>query len=116
MAQKKRRRLNPQRSRFEAEDARREGLRWPSRDGRFRSSCANVAPSSTLAPMSAWARDHSLFALVDGHVSFAVKGPLGSSHGHRHVGLIVWRFRCVEGPASAGPLFFWAPRMAHLAH
>jgi large subunit ribosomal protein L27 len=31
---------------------------------------------STLAPMSGIGKDHTLFALADGHVSFAVKGAL----------------------------------------
>jgi large subunit ribosomal protein L21 len=52
----KRRRLYAKRARFQAQDARREGLSAVNSSAPAPSSCASAAPSSTPAPMSAWAR------------------------------------------------------------
>ena len=72
----KRRRLYAQRPRFAAEDARRQGVRRRTRSAPARSSCASAAPSSIPARNVGIGKDHTLFALVDGQVKFAVKGAL----------------------------------------
>ena len=66
--------FNPQRSRLQAEDAGREGVRQVEPSAPARSSCASAAPRIHAGVGTGCGKDHTIFATCDGVVSFGVKG------------------------------------------
>ena len=71
----KRRRLHPKRPRFQAQDARRQGLRRPELSAGsiiVRQRGTKFHPGTNVG----MGKDHTLFALVDGTCRFAIKGAL----------------------------------------
>jgi len=72
MAQK-RRRFHTERPRFRVEAPGREGVRWSSHQ-RWRHHRSPTRHRTHAGVNVGMGKDHTLFALVDGHVKFANRG------------------------------------------